>query len=247
MLKKMIAENWVEARAVFGLFPANTVNDDDIAVYADESRSNTLMTWHNLRQQMKKPSDRANLCLADFVAPKDSGKPDYLGAFVVTAGIGEDERARAFEAAHDDYSAILFKSLCDRLAEAFAEHLHLRVRKEYWGYANEEALTNDDLIGEKYQGIRPAPGYPACPEHSEKAPLFEVLDATNQIGVKLTENFAMWPGAAVSGFYLSHPDSQYFAVAKIERDQVEDYARRKGWDLKTAERWLAPNLAYQPD
>jgi 5-methyltetrahydrofolate--homocysteine methyltransferase len=246
MLKQMIAENWVEARAVFGLFPANTVDDDDIAVYTDESRSEKLMTWHNLRQQMKKPEGRANLCIADFVAPQASGLKDYLGAFVVTAGIGEDERAQAFEAAHDDYSAILFKSLCDRLAEAFAEHLHLRVRKEFWGYASEEALANDDLIGEKYQGIRPAPGYPACPEHSEKAGLFEVLDATAQIGVKLTENFAMWPGAAVSGFYLSHPDSQYFAVAKIERDQVEDYARRKGWTLVEAERWLAPNLAYQP-
>jgi hypothetical protein len=164
----------------------------------------------------------------------------------VTRGIGEDKRAKAFEAAHDDYSAILFKSLCDRLAEAFAEHLHLRVRRDFWGYAGEEALTNDELIAEKYQGIRPAPGYPACPEHSEKAGLFHMLDATARIGVKLTENFAMWPGAAVSGFYLSHPDSQYFAVAKIERDQVEDYARRKGWDLKTAERWLAPNLAYQP-
>jgi 5-methyltetrahydrofolate--homocysteine methyltransferase len=246
MLKKMVDENWVEARAVFGLFPANTVNDDDIEVYADESRSATLMTWHNLRQQVKKPEGRANLCIADFVAPKASGLKDYLGAFVVTAGIGEDERAKAFEAAHDDYSAILFKSLCDRLAEAFAEHLHLRVRKEFWGYASEEALANDDLIAEKYQGIRPAPGYPACPEHSEKAGLFEVLDATDGIGVVLTENFAMWPGAAVSGFYLSHPDSQYFAVAKIERDQVEDYARRKGWTLQEAERWLAPNLAYQP-
>ena len=246
MLKQMIAENWVEARAVFGLFPANTVNDDDIEIYTDESRETVRMTWHNLRQQMKKPEGRANLCIADFVAPKASGQKDYLGAFVVTAGIGEDERAKAFEAAHDDYSAILFKSLCDRLAEAFAEHLHLRVRKEYWGYASEEALANDELIAEKYQGIRPAPGYPACPEHSEKAPLFEVLDATAQIGVKLTENFAMWPGAAVSGFYLSHPDSQYFAVAKIERDQVEDYARRKGWTLAEAERWLAPNLAYQP-
>jgi 5-methyltetrahydrofolate--homocysteine methyltransferase len=246
MLKKMIAENWVEARAVFGLFPANTVNDDDIAVYADESRSQTLMTWHNLRQQMKKPTDRANLCLADFVAPKDSGKPDYLGAFVVTAGIGEDARAQAFTAAHDDYSAILFQALCDRLAEAFAEHLHLRVRREFWGYAREEALTNEALIAEQYQGIRPAPGYPACPEHSEKAGLFAILNATNEIGVKLTENFAMWPGASVSGFYLSHPDSQYFAVAKIERDQVEDYARRKSWTLQEAERWLAPNLGYQP-
>ncbi|MFH1816884.1 MAG: methionine synthase [Pseudomonadota bacterium] len=246
MLQEMIAENWVEARAVFGLFPANSVNDDDIAIYVDESRKKMLMVWHNLRQQMKKPEGRANLCLADFIAPRESGLKDYLGAFVVTAGIGEDERAKAFEAAHDDYSAILFKSLCDRLAEAFAEHLHLRVRKEYWGYASEEALANDDLIAEKYQGIRPAPGYPACPEHSEKAPLFKALDATAQIGVQLTENFAMWPGAAVSGFYLSHPDSQYFAVAKIERDQVEDYARRKGWTLAEAERWLAPNLAYQP-
>ncbi|HQT29671.1 MAG TPA: methionine synthase [Thiobacillus sp.] len=246
MLAKMTAENWIEARAVFGLFPANAVNEDDIAVYADESRSETLMTWHNLRQQMKKPEGRANLCLADFVAPKTSGLKDYLGAFVVTAGIGEDERAKAFEAAHDDYSAILFKSLCDRLAEAFAEHLHLRVRREFWGYASEEALANDELIGEKYQGIRPAPGYPACPEHSEKAALFEVLDATANIGVALTENYAMWPGAAVSGFYLSHPDSQYFAVAKLEKDQVADYARRKGWDMATAERWLAPNLGYQP-
>ncbi len=246
MLQKMITENWVEARAVFGLFPANSVNDDDIAIYVDESRKKMLMVWHNLRQQMKKPEGRANLCLADFIAPRESGLKDYLGAFVVTAGIGEDERAKAFEAAHDDYSAILFKSLCDRLAEAFAEHLHLRVRKEYWGYASEEVLANDDLIAEKYQGIRPAPGYPACPEHSEKAPLFKALDATAQIGVELTENFAMWPGAAVSGFYLSHPDSQYFAVAKVERDQVEDYARRKGWTLAEAERWLAPNLAYQP-
>ncbi|WP_026177297.1 methionine synthase [Thiobacillus denitrificans] len=246
MLKQMIAENWVEARAVFGLFPANTVNDDDIEVYTDESRASVLLTWHNLRQQMKKPEGRANLCLADFVAPRASGVKDYLGAFVVTAGIGEDERALAFKAAHDDYSAILFKSLCDRLAEAFAEHLHLRVRREFWGYASEEALANEDLIAEKYQGIRPAPGYPACPEHSEKAPLFAVLDATARIGVELTENFAMWPGAAVSGFYLSHPDSQYFAVAKVARDQVEDYARRKGWTLTEAERWLAPNLGYQP-
>ena len=245
MLKQMIAENWVEARAVFGLFPANTVNDDDIEIYADASRSTTLATWHGLRQQMKKPTGRANLCLADFVAPKNSGRQDYLGAFVVTAGIGEDARAKTFEAAHDDYSAILFKALCDRLAEAFAEHLHWRVRREFWGYASEEALTNEQLIAEEYQGIRPAPGYPACPEHSEKVGLFRILDATRQIGVELTENFAMWPGAAVSGFYLSHPDSQYFAVAKIERDQVEDYARRKGWSLEEAERWLASNLAYQ--
>ncbi|HMM46905.1 MAG TPA: methionine synthase [Thiobacillaceae bacterium] len=246
MLAKMIAENWVEARATFGLFPANTVGEDDIEIYADESRTAVVGTWHGLRQQMKKPTGRANLCLADFVAPAASGVKDYLGAFVVSAGFGEDERAEAFKAAHDDYSAILFKALCDRLAESFAEHLHLRVRREFWAYAAQEALSNEELIAEKYQGIRPAPGYPACPEHSEKAGLFELLDATATIGVKLTENFAMWPGAAVSGFYLSHPDSQYFAVAKIERDQVEDYARRKGWTLQEAERWLAPNLAYQP-
>ncbi|MEW6118669.1 MAG: methionine synthase [Pseudomonadota bacterium] len=247
MLQKMLAENWVEARAVFGLFPANSVNEDDIAIYVDESRKKMLMVWHNLRQQMKKPEGRANLCLADFVAPRETGIRDYLGGFVVTAGIGEDARARAFEAAHDDYSAILFKALCDRLAEAFAEHLHLRVRREFWGYAPDESLSNDDLIAEQYQGIRPAPGYPACPEHSEKAGLFHMLDATDRIGVQLTENFAMWPGASVSGFYLSHPDSQYFAVAKLEKDQVVSYAARKGWDLKTAERWLAPNLGYQPD
>jgi 5-methyltetrahydrofolate--homocysteine methyltransferase len=247
MLQKMIAENWVEARAVIGLFPANTVNDDDIALYADESRSQTLMTWHNLRQQMQKPQDQPNWCLADFVAPKATGVKDYLGAFVVTAGIGEDERARAFKAAHDDYHAILFQSLCDRLAEAFAERLHQRVRKEFWGYGADEALSNEQLINEEYRGIRPAPGYPACPEHSEKGPLFDLLDATAQTGIKLTESFAMWPGASVSGFYLSHPDSRYFAVAKLGRDQVEDYARRKGWDLATAERWLAPNLGYQPD
>jgi 5-methyltetrahydrofolate--homocysteine methyltransferase len=245
MLAKMIAENWIQARAVFGLFPANTVNDDDIEVYADESRTRVLMTWHNLRQQTKKPEGRANLCIADFVAPKDSHVADYLGAFVVTTGIGEDERAKAFEAAHDDYSAILFKSLCDRLAEAFAEHLHQRVRREFWSYASAEALSIDDLIAEKYRGIRPAPGYPACPEHSEKGALFDLLKATENTGVILTENYAMWPAAAVSGFYLSHPDSQYFAVARLERDQVEDYARRKGWTLAEAERWLAPNLAYQ--
>ncbi len=244
MLKTMIAENWIEARAVFGLFPANTVNDDDIELYADESRTEVLMTWHNLRQQTKKPEGRPNLCLSDFVAPKDTGRADYLGAFVVTTGIGEDERAKAFEAAHDDYNAILFKSLCDRLAEAFAEHLHRRVRKEYWGYIQQEALTNEDLIAEKYQGIRPAPGYPACPEHSEKGALFELLNATENTGVAITENFAMWPAAAVSGFYLSHPDSQYFAVAKLEKDQVADYARRKSWSMEEAERWLAPNLAY---
>jgi 5-methyltetrahydrofolate--homocysteine methyltransferase len=236
----------VEARAVVGLFPANTVAEDDIEIYADEQRDKPLMTWHNLRQQIAKPAGQPNWCLADLIAPKTSGVADYIGAFVVTAGIGEDARVKAFEAAHDDYSAILLKALCDRLAEAFAERMHQRIRKEYWGYAGEEALTNEQLVDEQYQGIRPAPGYPACPEHTEKGPLFDLLEAEANIGVSLTESFAMLPMASVSGFYFSHPQARYFAVAKIDRDQVEDYARRKGWDLATAERWLAPNLGYNP-
>jgi 5-methyltetrahydrofolate--homocysteine methyltransferase len=244
MLQRMIDEKWIEARAVIGLFPANTVDEDDIAVYADENRNAALMTWHNLRQQMARPEGQPNWCLADFVAPRDTGVADYLGAFVVTAGINEDVKARAFEAAHDDYSAILFKALCDRLAEAFAERMHQRVRKEFWGYAADESLENDRLIKEEYRGIRPAPGYPACPEHSEKGELFRLLDVPGQIGVSLTETYAMWPAASVSGFYFSHPDARYFAVAKIDRDQVADYARRKGWDQATAEKWLAPNLGY---
>ena len=244
MLKRIIDEKWVEARAVIGLFPANTVDDDDIAIYADESRNQPLMTWHNLRQQMAKPAGQPNWCLADFVAPRETGLQDYLGAFVVTAGIGEAARVKAFEAAHDDYNAILLKALCDRLAEAFAERLHQRVRTEFWGYASEAALTNEQLIDEQYQGIRPAPGYPACPEHTEKGPLFDLLDVRNNIDVSLTESYAMLPMASVSGFYFSHPEARYFAVAKIDRDQVTDYARRKGWDVDEAERWLAPNLAY---
>ena len=246
MLGRMIRENWVEARAVVGLFPANRL-EDDIAVYADEQRERPLMVWHNLRQQMAKPQGQPNWCLADFVAPKDSGVADYLGAFVVTAGIREDEKVKAFEAAHDDYSAILFKALCDRLAEAFAERMHQRVRGDFWGYASEEALTNEQLINEEYRGIRPAPGYPACPEHSEKGALFDLLKVPENIDVSLTESYAMLPMASVSGFYFSHPDARYFAVAKISRDQVEDYAKRKGWDLATAERWLAPNLGYTPE
>jgi 5-methyltetrahydrofolate--homocysteine methyltransferase len=242
MLKQMIAENWIEARAVVGLFPANTVNDDDIEIYDADGK--VLMTAHQLRQQMAKPAGQPNWCLADFIAPKDTGVRDYIGGFVVTTGINEAARAKAFEAAHDDYSAILFKSLCDRLAEAFAERMHQRVRKEFWGYASEESLSTADLIDEKYRGIRPAPGYPACPEHSEKGPLFELLNATEATGVTLTESYAMWPAASVSGFYFSHPDARYFAVAKIDRDQVADYAKRKGWDLNAAEKWLAPNLGY---
>ena len=242
MLRRMIDEKWIEARAVFGLFPANRVGDD-IALYADETRAAPLMTWHNLRQQMARPEGQPNWCLADFVGP--AGVQDYVGAFVVTAGIHEDDKAKAFEAAHDDYSAILFKALCDRLAEAFAERLHQRVRQEFWGYGADERLSNEQLIREEYRGIRPAPGYPACPEHSEKGALFDLLDAQDQIGVKLTETYAMWPAASVSGFYLAHPDARYFAVAKIDRDQVADYARRKDWDVATAEKWLAPNLGYE--
>ncbi|MGA7950171.1 MAG: vitamin B12 dependent-methionine synthase activation domain-containing protein, partial [Thiobacillaceae bacterium] len=245
MLKRLIEGKWLSAHGVIGLFPANTVNSDDIEIYAGESRSSTLMTWHNLRQQMEKPLDRPNLCLADFIAPKATGLKDYLGAFAVTAGAGRfDEKLKEFEAALDDYNAILFKALADRLAESFAERLHQKVRTELWGYAANENLSSQDLIAEKYEGIRPAPGYPACPEHSEKGPLFELLNATEHTGLILTESFAMWPAAAVSGFYFSHPQSQYFAVAKIGRDQLEDYARRKGWDVATAEKWLAPNLAY---
>ena len=244
MLKKIIAEKWLTANAVFGLFPANTVNSDDVEIYTDESRKKVAMTWHNLRQQTKKPDDIPNFCLADFVAPKETGIADYIGGFAVTAGIGIDERVDAFEKQHDDYSAILLKSLADRLAEAFAELLHARVRREFWGYAMDEGLDNDALIAEKYRGIRPAPGYPACPEHSEKGPLFELLQAPLNAGITITESFAMLPTAAVSGFYFSHPQAKYFAIGKINKDQVEDYAKRKGWSLEQAERWLAPVLNY---
>jgi 5-methyltetrahydrofolate--homocysteine methyltransferase len=243
MLRKIIAGNWLKANAVFGLYPAASVGDD-IEIYRDESREEAAMVWHCLRQQGEKASDRANLCLADFVAPRDSGVPDYIGAFSVTAGIGVEERVRAFEAKHDDYSAIMFQALADRLAEAFTELLHQRVRREFWGYAPEESLAAAELLAEKYRGIRPAPGYPACPDHTEKGPLFDLLDAP-QAGITLTESFAMLPAASVSGFYLSHPDSRYFAVDKIGEDQAADYARRKALALEQTERWLAPNLAYE--
>ncbi len=195
---------------------------------------------------MVKPLDKPNQCLADLVAPRDSGVRDYFGAFAVTAGIGIDERVAEFEQKHDDYNAIMLKALADRLAEGFAELMHQRVRREFWGYAADENLGVDDLIAEKYRGIRPAPGYPACPDHTEKGPLFELLDATQNAGITLTESYAMLPTAAVSGFYFSHPESQYFAVAKIDRDQVEDYARRKAMRVQEVESWLAPNLAYEP-
>jgi 5-methyltetrahydrofolate--homocysteine methyltransferase len=241
MLAGIIAQKWLTANAVIGLFPANSVGDD-IEIYTDETRGAIAMINHTLRQQLEKPSDRCNYALSDFIAPKDSGVKDYIGAFAVTAGIGIEKKLAEFEAKHDDYNAIMLKALADRLAEALAELIHERVRKEFWGYAADETLSNDDMIAEKYRGIRPAPGYPACPEHTEKGPLFELLQAPDRAGVTLTESYAMWPAAAVSGFYFSHPESRYFAVGKIGRDQLEDYARRKGWDVETAERWLAPNL-----
>jgi len=244
MLKQIIGEKWLTANGVFGLFPANTVNSDDIEIYTDESRSTVAMTWHNLRQQTKKPESIPNFCLADYVAPKESGVPDYIGGFAVTTGIGIDARVAEFEAQNDDYNAIMLKALADRLAEAFAELLHKKVRQEYWGYAADEGLDNDALIAEKYRGIRPAPGYPACPEHSEKGPLFAILDVTRRAGISITDSFAMLPTAAVSGFYFSHPEAKYFATGKIDRDQVASYAERKGWDIDTAERWLAPVLSY---
>ena len=244
MLKKIVKEKWLTANAVFGLFPANTVNDDDIEIYTDEKRRNVAMTWHNLRQQTKKPADIPNYCLADFVAPKDSGAKDYIGGFAVTAGIGIEKKMKEFEQANDDYSAIMLQALADRLAEAFAEHLHLRVRREFWGYASDERADNEALIAEQYRGIRPAPGYPACPEHSEKGPLFELLQAPKNAGITLTESYAMLPTAAVSGFYFSHPEAKYFASGKVDKEQVADYAKRKGWTVEEAEKWLAPVLSY---
>ena len=244
LLRQIVAEGWLVANGVIGLWPANAIDDDDIAVYADENRTKPIATLHTLRQQIARDNERANTALADFIAPRTSGAADYIGGFAVTAGIGEEAVAERFARANDDYSKIMVKALADRLAEAFAEHMHERVRREFWGYAKDETLISDDLLAEKYQGIRPAPGYPAQPDHTEKATLFEMLDAERATGIKLTESYAMMPAAAVSGLYLSHPESHYFGVGKIERDQVEDYAGRKGWPVSEAERWLAPILNY---
>jgi 5-methyltetrahydrofolate--homocysteine methyltransferase len=241
MLARAVAERWIAANGVFALYPAAQVNADDIEIYRDEARRERLMTWYNLRQQNHKPTGRANLCLADFVAPRNAGVADWIGAFAVSAG-GIEERVAAFEAAHDDYAAIMLKVLADRLAEAFAEHLHERVRREFWGYAPEERHSKAELIAEAYRGIRPAPGYPACPDHTAKGQLFRLLDAGQNADMQLTESFAMLPASSVSGFYLSHPQCSYFAVGRIGRDQLEDYARRAGVPIDEAEKWLAPNL-----
>jgi 5-methyltetrahydrofolate--homocysteine methyltransferase len=244
MLKRIVGEGWFRASAVAGFWPASSVGDDIVVL--DEKRENPIATLHSLRQQLARREGRPNVALSDFVAPRESGLADHVGGFIVTAGIGEDAVAQRFKNANDDYSAIMVSALADRLAEAFAERLHQRVRKEFWGYAPDEAYFPRDLIAEKYQGIRPAPGYPAQPDHTEKATLFQLLSAEEQIGVKLTESFAMWPGASVSGLYFSHPESHYFGVGKIERDQVVDYAARKGWSVAETERWLAPILNYTP-
>jgi 5-methyltetrahydrofolate--homocysteine methyltransferase len=245
MLDRIIKEKWFTAQATIGFWPVNA-QGDDIVVYADEARDKPIATLHTLRQQLEKREGRFDAALSDFIAPVSSQVPDYIGGFVVTSGIGEDVVADRFKNANDDYSSILCKALADRLAEAFAERMHARVRREFWGYAPDETLSPDDLILEKYQGIRPAPGYPAQPDHTEKATLFTLLDAEKTAGVKLTENFAMWPGSSVSGLYFSHPESFYFGVGKIERDQVEDYAARKGFSVTETERWLAPVLNYIP-
>jgi len=255
MLDQIIAENWLTARALYGFFPANRAGDDDITLYTDDTRSQALTTLHHLRQQTERPAAPKqaaacctahahpekhlyNHCLADYIAPQ--GHADYLGSFAVTTGIGIETQLARFEAEHDDYNSIMLKALADRLAEAFAEHLHQLVRKELWGYAPDETLDNDALIAEHYRGIRPAPGYPACPDHTEKALLWELLKPTENIGLSLTDSYAMYPAAAVSGWYFSHPEAKYFGIGKIDQEQVEDYAVRKGMDVEEMERWLAP-------
>jgi 5-methyltetrahydrofolate--homocysteine methyltransferase len=247
MLDDLIAHKKIQARGVYGLFPANSVEHDDIELYADENRAEVLTTLHHLRQQTEKVDGKPNMCLTDFIAPKESGVDDYFGAFAVTAGIGVDKLVAEYEADHDDYNSIMVKALADRLAEAFAEYLHEFVRKEAWGYAADEALDNDALINEKYQGIRPAAGYPACPDHTEKGLLWSLLDVENKAHIEITESFAMLPTASVSGWYFSHPEARYFGVAKIGEDQVESYAKRIGMSKSETERWLAPNLGYEPE
>ncbi len=247
LLDRVIEEDWLKPRGVIGLFPANTLPNDSVEVYTDESREEVLTNFHFLRQQKQKPPGRPNRSLVDFLAPKDTGLEDYIGFFAVTAGTGAEEAARRFEEENDVYNSIMVKALADRIAEAFAELMHERVRREFWGYAPDEDLDSEDLLWEKYRGIRPAPGYPACPEHTEKRTLWDLLNVEENAGIELTESCAMWPGSAVSGYYFSHPESSYFGVAEIGRDQADDYAERKGMTLEEAERWLAPNLAYDPE
>jgi len=243
LLKQIVDEKWLTAKAVIGFFPANSVGDD-IELYTDDNRSEVKVVLHHLRQQMAKPSDRPNRCIADYVAPKSSGKKDYVGVFAVTTGIGIEQHVQRFEAEHDDYNSILLKALADRLAEAFAECMHMHVRKDFWAYASDENFTNEELIAEAYQGIRPAPGYPACPDHTEKATLWSLIEPDKNAGITITESFAMLPTASVCGFYFSHPEAKYFGTGKIQKDQVEDYARRKGENVSVTERWLAPVLGY---
>jgi 5-methyltetrahydrofolate--homocysteine methyltransferase len=244
MLKKIITEKWLQARAVIGIFPANSINDDDVELYTDDDRSEVRTVFHFLRQQMNRRREAANFCLGDYIAPKDSGVEDYIGAFAVTTGIGIEDKIEEFEADHDDYNSILLKALADRLAEAFAERMHERVRKEFWGFAPAENLSNTEMIKEEYRGIRPAPGYPACPDHTEKRTLWQLIEPDLNAGITLTESFAMLPTAAVSGFYFSHPEARYFGTGKLARDQVKDYARRKGLNIEEAERRLSPVLGY---
>ncbi|MBT3350643.1 MAG: methionine synthase, partial [Nitrospinaceae bacterium] len=246
LLDKIVREKLISASGVFGLFPAGRVGADDIELRIDDNGHEPAPHFHMLRQQAEKREGQPNLSLADFIAPKGSGAEDYMGLFAVTAGLGAGALAEQFEKDSDDYQAIMVKALADRLAEAFAECLHERVRKDYWGYAADEKLSDEDFIKERFQGIRPAPGYPACPDHSEKRILFDILDAEANTGISLTESCAMFPAASVSGFYLAHPDTRYFAVGRVERDQAEDYARRKGVPLEEVERWLVANLNYEP-
>jgi 5-methyltetrahydrofolate--homocysteine methyltransferase len=244
LLEKIVQNKLLTAQGVIGFYPANSVGSDDIEIYADETRERPLTIIHTLRQQMNKSNQQPNFALADFIAPQESGIEDYIGLFAVTAGLGIENAITQFEKEHDDYQSIMLKALADRMAEAFAELMHVKVRKEFWGYSPDEDLSNEELIAESYRGIRPAPGYPACPDHTEKQTLFDLLKVSEQTAIHLTESFAMLPAASVSGYYFSHPESRYFGIGKIGKDQTIDYARRKGMDIKTAERWLSPILGY---
>ena len=243
LIDQIIIEKWLTAKAVIGIFPANSIGDD-IEVFSDENREHVLTIVHTLRQQGDKGPNRPDLALSDFIAPKESDVGDYLGAFALTTGLGIKKVLKRFEEEHDDYSSILLQAVADRLAEALAEHLHERIRKEIWGYAQTENMSNEDLIKEKYQGIRPAPGYPACPDHSEKQLIFDLLSVPENAGMRLTGSFAMDPASSICGYYFASPESQYFGVGKINKDQVSDYARRKGVDIAVMEKWLAMSLGY---